>query len=1060
MNLDKSYDRSDFLKFIKSFIPDFELDITRVDEKGLKVSSNVSKLGESNSLDLEVYELSHSASSNARISLASDGFRIMKDAACYRALIVYRAADNQDWRLSLLTATPININSKVNQKYSNPRRYSFFLGPNARIKTPHKFLIQKGVVDSFEDLQNRFSVEVVNKEFYQHISSNYEKLIGGIVRSGRKKTSYESVMSLPSQEPHSQTSVEFAVRLIGRIIFCWFLREKKSHSGISLIPKELLSLNAVKNNPDYYHKILEPIFFEVLNKPLHSRKERYQNKPYSLIPYLNGGLFSPQFDDFYDSINEGKQVINHNTVIIPNNWFLEFFRILEIYNFTIDENTSFDEELSIDPEMLGRIFENLLAEINPETGESARKSTGSYYTPRSIVNHMVDESLFLYLKNQTTTKENILREIIDYDPSNIADINISKDDRKQIIDAIEKLKLIDLACGSGAFPIGALQKIVFILQQIDPHGQLWFREQLSHLSPELRRVVRKEYERLNFDYIRKLGVIRANIYGVDIQPIATEIARLRCFLTLIVDQSIVDNEKNRNIQYLPNLDFKFVTANSLFRLTETNSSPNELEQMEMYDDRDSIDELKVIRDQYFSATGIEREQLKTEFVTKQKEMVKQLIKEHGYIGIKKADITQKLTDWEPFSHTASNWFDPDWMFGIKEGFDIVIGNPPWGAKLEKNEKKNLKRLYPKIDSSTPNSFAYFVGISHEYSKGVITLILPDSILIKDFSKTRKLMLPFITEISWYQNTGMPKTKKPFLFVEHDVCVIISNKIKKEESKIILNKFDSKKKSIIPITEIKNKKDFIFSDFDYAFNLLVNTSDLIILNKLMAFDRLDKETQCHEGIHSGNIRSKLFIQENRNKYCKPLFLGAGKGGDEINNYVSNRSGWFVDYREEIIDRGNGEYASLRDERLFKNPKIYISRTGDPFKAFFDEKSYASNNFFSLQVKDYDKNFPDRLKILIPFITSKVTHYFIRKFAAPRLGNTFVETKIIHLLKIRIPKLSNTQEDFLLNMVNSICSLIAEKKHSDVKIIETRINEYIFEIYGLSDKDIATINSFTN
>ena len=1060
MNLDKPYNRSDFLGFIKSFIPDFKLDITRVDEEGLKVSSDVSRLGESSNLDLEVYELSHSASSNARISLASDGFRIMKDAACYQALIVYDEEDTFDWRLSLLTANPVNNNGEVKQEYSNPRRYSFFLGPNAKINTPYQFLIKKGMVIDFEDLKSRFSIEVVNKEFYQHISTSYAKLVGGLIGSGMKQIQYTPVMSLPSQEPHSRTSVEFAVRLIGRIIFCWFLREKKSQSGIPLIPKELVSLSAVENNSDYYHKVLEPIFFEVLNKPLKSRKERYQNKLFSLIPYLNGGLFSPQSDDYYDSIDEGKQAINHNTVVIPNNWFLELFRILEIYNFTIDENTSFDEELSIDPEMLGRIFENLLAEINPETGESAKKSTGSYYTPRSIVNHMVDESLFLYLKNQTTTEENILREVVKFNPSKNVDINISDEDRKQIVDAIERLKLIDLACGSGAFPIGALQKIVFILQQIDPHCQLWFRKQLSLLSPELLRVVKMEYEHLNFNYIRKLGVIRANIYGVDIQPIATEIARLRCFLTLIVDQSINDDEKNRNIQCLPNLDFKFVTANSLFGLLETDSSSNKLIQPDMYDNRKNINELKVIRDQYFSASGIERDKLKKEFVTKQKELAKQLIKKHGFIGMKNAEITQKLADWEPFSHSASNWFDSDWMFGVKEKFDIVIGNPPWGAKLGEKEKKKLKQLYPKIDSSTPNSFAYFVGISHKYSKGFVTLILPDSILIKDFKKTRKLISPFITEISWYQNTSMPKSKKPFLFVEHDVCVIISSKIKNEESKIILNKFDPKKKLIISITEFKNKKDFIFSEFDYAFNLLVNASDLLILNKLMAFDRLDKSTQCHEGIHTGNIRSKLFIQENKNKFCKPLFLGAGKGGDKIRNYISKRNGWFVDYREGIIDKENGEYASLRDERLFKYPKIYISRTGDPFKAFFDENSYASNNFFSMQMKDYDRNSSDKLKLLIPFITSKVTQYFIRKFAAPRLGNTFVETKIIHLSKIRIPKLTNSQETILLEMVNSIYSLINDGKYSDAKIYEDQIDNYIFKIYGLTDKEIATINSFTN
>jgi len=139
------------------------------------------------------------------------------------------------------------------------------------------------------------------------------------------------------------------------------------------------------------------IFFEVLNRPGVSRKDDFAKEPFSSIPYLNGGLFSPHDDDFF-SYNGGKQATNHNMVVIPDKWMLKFFAVLETYNFTIDENTSFDEELSIDPEMLGRIFENLLAEINPETGESARKSTGSYYTPRVIVDFMVDESLYSFMK--------------------------------------------------------------------------------------------------------------------------------------------------------------------------------------------------------------------------------------------------------------------------------------------------------------------------------------------------------------------------------------------------------------------------------------------------------------------------------------------------------------------------------------------------------------------------------------------------------------------------------------------------------------------------------------
>src|SRR5260221_8649188 len=248
--------------------------------------------------------------------------------------------------------------------------------------------------------------------------------------------------------------------------------------------------------------------------------------------------------------------------------------------------------------MLGRIFENLLAEINPETGESARKSTGSYYTPRVIVDYMVDESLLLYLKNQTQIDEEKLRTVISYDLHDDEEHPLTEDERERIISALERVKILDPACGSGAFPIGALQKIVFILQQTDPEGQLWFKKQIKNTPPELRRVVEREFAHKNFDYIRKLGIIRENIYGVDIQPIATEISRLRCFLTLVVEERIQEGLENRGIEPLPNLDFKFVTANTLIGLpgSQVNS------QVGLFEDEAGIREHKELRDMIFYAS--------------------------------------------------------------------------------------------------------------------------------------------------------------------------------------------------------------------------------------------------------------------------------------------------------------------------------------------------------------------------------------------------------------------------------------------------------------------------
>ena len=233
--------------------------------------------------------------------------------------------------------------------------------------------------------------------------------------------------------------------------------------------------------------------------------------------------------------------------------------------------------------MLGKIFENLLAEINPETGETARKSTGSYYTPRPIVEYMVDESLKQYLTTKTGISEDRLAVLLAYD---IDKLDLQPAEVDKVIDALDTIKIIDPACGSGAFPMGILQKMILILQKLDPDSKKWLARQLERIPD---KTLRGRLKAENVNYIRKLGIIRSAIYGVDIQSIAVEISKLRFFLSLVVDAKIVEP--------LPNLEFKFVAANSLIGLPQQN---------ELFDDQEMIEKLKALRDQYFTAIGAEK----------------------------------------------------------------------------------------------------------------------------------------------------------------------------------------------------------------------------------------------------------------------------------------------------------------------------------------------------------------------------------------------------------------------------------------------------------------------
>jgi len=276
MNLQDTYSRENFLTFTRGFLPGFTVDVRPATATGLQVTESVTYLGESRDLDLSVFELTHASTRDARVKLAMDGFRVMKANSVFRALIVYRSEKSDDWRLSLMTATlSPNEKGKVTQTFSNPRRFSFFLGPNAKVNTPHRFLIKQDAVRDFEDLQKRFSLEVVNKEFYKGISESFTKLVGGTLGAGKNRKTYDPTLQLPSNHSKNQASMEFGVRLIGRIIFCWFLHEKKGQNDIPLMPRELLSSKAVTQDFGYYHSILEPIFFEILNKERRAREEKW-----------------------------------------------------------------------------------------------------------------------------------------------------------------------------------------------------------------------------------------------------------------------------------------------------------------------------------------------------------------------------------------------------------------------------------------------------------------------------------------------------------------------------------------------------------------------------------------------------------------------------------------------------------------------------------------------------------------------------------------------------------------------------------------------------------------
>jgi len=592
------------------------------------------------------------------------------------------------------------------------------------------------------------------------------------------------------------------IRLLTRLIFCWFLKEK------DLIPAELFSerkladvLKSLKDDDStFYQAILQNLFFGTLNQRMNSsdRKTRkfandgsfleqkneygvknlyrYQElfaisqqeavELFSDIPFMNGGLFDclDKEDDLGKVIYvDGFTRNPRKQPKLPNFLFFSDYRtvdlsdaygnkkrkkekvrglinLLESYKFTVAENTPIEEEIALDPELLGKVFENLLASYNPETGTTARKQTGSFYTPREIVNYMVDESLIAYFKGKLTTDdangpedktEERVRHLFAYieEPHKFSDAEVDI-----LIDAIDNAKILDPACGSGAFPMGILHKLVFILGKIDPHNQRWKQKQIAKAEqiPDVSAcqiavgAIEKDFETNDLDYGRKLYLIENGIYGVDIQPIAIQISKLRFFISLICDQRTNKNKaQNCGVRPLPNLETKFVAANTLIFLDRGEGllvDPR-LPKLEK--------ELASVRHRHFAA---QRRRDKLALQKKDAELREEIagVLAGGNIS---GEVSRQLAAWNPYNqNTSAPFFDPEWMFGVHGGFSVTIGNPPYVRADEQSEwnkrqrkaildSKQYETLWEKWDLYVP-----FIERSYKLLKpnGVTCLIVSDA----------------------------------------------------------------------------------------------------------------------------------------------------------------------------------------------------------------------------------------------------------------------------------------------------------------------------------------------
>lgn len=1122
MEFNKAYNRDELVKFLRvNFLPDdYIQEEVSVDlPRQFQYTQQVTSLGRCESLDLVVYEIRHSSVNDARVGLTKEAFRMLADEFCERALVFFVPQDDKsNYRFSLIEITLNHEegSSRISRTYSNPHRYSYYLGEGISYHTPNKYLNEAGKVVSVENLRSRFSVEVLTKAFYQELSDWYAWAI--------TKVHFPNV--LDDKDDNEQYNSEAMIRLITRLIFVWFIKQRhlvpdeffddqyiSKHLLKSFTPNAEVTLFGKADNSYYYKGILQNLFFAMLNSPItpegkdtvserRFRKDRgdYDNNKLmrhkelfkdpdlfvelanKYVPFLNGGLFDcldekgngKYFDAFTDREEVAKQLIIPDYLFFGEDvgreidlsgWYGDkrkkktnargIIDILKRYNFTVEENTPFDQDVSLDPELLGKVFENLLASYNPETQTTARKQTGSFYTPREIVQYMVDESLVAHLKRTVGEElEPEYRKLVQYTDE---EPTLTEGQKAAIMQSIYQCKVLDPACGSGAFPMGMLQQMVHILNRIDPDNRMWKEMMLNNAISEtseafrnisaeereeaIRDINRSFDENINRpDYARKLYLIENCIYGVDIQPIAIQISKLRFFISLVVDQKTNDNPvDNFGIRPLPNLEAKFVAANTLIGLHNQGNIfvTNEIKALQ--------DEMKVAKHKIFGAKTVKT---KRKYRDRVSELRLEMVNKLNEFGSVSEEDYLMLLDWDMFDQNKNaEFFDSEWMFGVGSGFDVVIGNPPY-IQLQANNRQ-LAKLYQ------GKGFVTFFGSGDIYclffergyqllsNGGVLSFINPNtwlqSITFGDFRGY------LTSRFSWDR---FLITDKVFEATVDTHCVVFI-KSGKQRDCLVFRKCKDKIYYLHTIDKIRITKTAA------CINIEANPSKSLLAERILNNNKSFSEYYTiFNGVKpfekgKGNppqtkktMDEKPFVKEGvkPGKEWLPLLRGS-----LMNRYVNlwDNNYWIL-YGEWL--------AAPRNPAIFEaKEKILVRQTGDSIIATIIGSGIICRN--NLHICITDKAISN--KYIVGLLNSKLMN-FIYQYINPESGEALAEVKKNHDEQLPIAK---GVDNKIISIVDEILKQKNDDPQVDTSALENEIDKQVYHLYGLSYDEVLIVDPNT-
>ena len=1063
------------------------------------------------------------------------------------ALAVYVDDENKQWRFSFIAIEYRFTDAGVTTEKTASKRFTYLLGKNTQTRTAQDRFGVLNKQSTLQDLKTAFAVEALSKDFYDKLYKWYDRA--------------QSQVRFPNDEQaenHSQTSL---IRLLTRLLFIWFIKEKGLIKADLFDKDKLQTLIDYEQPSSFYKAILQNLFFATLNRPVTERSfrtttngkpnqtnylatniYRYQNyfnglKEADIIalfaqtPFLNGGLFecldreaSDEEKQAYDndktirpigsairidgfSDRADNELVFHNHLFFKDTIFndnkqddkqdLGLIDLFNQYQFTVEESTPLDVEVALDPELLGKVFENLLASYNPETGQQARKATGSFYTPREIVNYMVDESLKQHFHQHTDlTDEQINALFVDAEFTEQENA-LNKQQTKALIYAIDGLKILDPAVGSGAYPMGILQRLVLILEKVDAENTHFKQQQIDKAEQipdeascaSAIAAIEQVFSQQNQHnaYGKKLMLIENCIYGVDIQPIAIQICRLRFFISLTIEQSPNKNKAdNYGIKALPNLETKFIVANSLLPLGEMPK------QKGIFDT--GIEELQTklaqVRHKHFSAKTLTT---KRKYRDKDKALREHMLAELNESAITPAVETsiKRIVHWDLYNQNAiADWFDPEWQFGVNDGFDIVIGNPPY-IQLQKDGGR-LGDLYQNCNFKTFARTGDIYQLFYEKGMG----------LLKDAQGN----LAFITSNSWMRAKYGGKLRQ-FFSEKHsplrlidmgkdafgaivDTNILLVRKGNREQEFMAVDMDSVSEKQFPPAEqywsgiqasgemvwsilspaekEIKTKIEQIgtpLKDWDIRINYGIKTgfNEAFIINTAKRDELIRQDPKSAE-IIKPVLRGRDIKAYEHHWAGLWLILAKYQSNQYLEQEYPVIYNHLKQYKAKLKQRGQCRYGGKGNQgqhhwlELDNNPsdtylaefakeKLIWIELADKGRFVYDDKAtYCEATTFIMT--------GNSTKYLCAILNSRVVYWFLSQ-VAPTSGMGTLRWKKVYIETILVPLLDKAKQQPFIALVDKI--LTAKQQAQDTRTLETQIDQMVYQLYDLTDDEIGIIEN---